>query len=620
MDAHLRAVQDLRGRRLTLELLLLRVGFSEYSELKAYKALLRSSIPAFTASCPSTSNIAAMAKVYLDKHSRLGKPLPYFQPYNVTELNLYSSITQTDYVVYRQTGRKRVRNDNRRPLQTVADTRLFSGNPAGSRTAHIVIGEGAARKLNARGTAGIKVSEMLPNVSAKEVLSFSTPAELLRHLRPGREGAYEHSFLAMRDDVAALDEFATAIDRPVRLLAVNCTSRFKRDEKARPRRVACRLIEQSASNCGAGPALAICLQARSTPDGRDFAAEGLINFPVEHCGPRKAGKSGGTVTEAVEHKKFRSGDGEEEIDDAEPLPPKPLKRKLACHKRLDPCCRVEDEGSCEACEQMAAAHKKAKRPPVDSNRFLYNPCKQTRGCLAEARSLGLCNLFPWLEEAIDKCNIMGCTSMDIETLNVLVGSGSSAGSVITMAEADEVAGGTVTLTRHVPFMIGSSSFKCRAVENLSGERMLWSLGKQTSVFRMFTAGCKDQVPDQDEVNKCVSDWLDYILRRRLIVSQRKRKLLRPAIDFLRALEKRSDAFMYGGRPPKKKKSRNPAFRFSVYGKLLGSLLRLVDTVHVITFNGSKFDLPNTLSSLVEAAQKRRMKDAINKKGKRRSAR
>lgn len=587
------------------EALLLRMAYEERDEVKAYNRLMESSIPKSSITCPGTTNIKKMARVYFGDHQSKGEKLPYFMPFNISELNIFANITRHDFVIYRQCGR---RTAKKRPLVVVADTRLFSSNPPGSKCGHVVIEpNGLSRKLCERGKKNMKVSQMMPNVSCKNAEVFDTPDDFIgKHGSPSDE-PFGFSFLDMKRSIDVLDKFSQLLNRSVRLMAVNCTSRFRRTEKNAPRTVRCVVYQQRTAVCGAGPPLTLCLQAVTSEDGESFGVQAVSNLPPELCGPRKAGNSEGKARRLFDIKTSDLACEKEEASVEKP------ERKMTAHTRIDPCCYKPKEDLCEACQQMSEQHKKGKMPPIETSRFMYNPLKSPGGSVAaEARSLGLFVLFPWLEDALFKMSLISCISMDIETLNVPVGEGSAAGVTTTLTDADEIPGGTVNLTRHVPFVVGSTMFRTSLSADATAESMLRHINSTATEFFYREVVTDGDVPGQEDVSRCVLEWLDEVGRVGQRIAKVKRDMIRPVLELLEGMRDRAEEHLT--ERGSTSEERFPSFGYSVYGRLLFRLNRLCDNVNVITYNGSKFDLVNLLSPLISAAKKLKLQVKINRKG------
>ena len=613
---------------MSLEEVLLTLGMKERRPITAYKHLLESSVPQAGSSSPGGAEIARMARVYWKAHVKNGEPLPYFQPYEITELNIYANVTGCDFVIYRQAGRLNLR---RKQLQIVADTRLFSGNHdrRGRRCSHVVLFNDGARKLSDYGLRRCDVKPMLPNSSTKAVEILRKPTRLLAalgvKLTPVEDRDLgEIGFLDLRSDVRLLDRFSRALGRPLRIMAAGCTSRFRKREGDRVHRIRTQMVEQRTSNAGrdrGDEPVIVCLQARTGDEG-EMLTDGAYcaQWDAETCGARKAGKASlvpavspkdvvraakleaETVKEAKKKKKKKKKTKKD----------RPRPSKLSSHIRLDPCCGPGPDDTCEACEQMKREHEEARRPPVMSSQFLYNPQKGVGSFLAEARSLGLCDLFPWLEDAVFKANLASCSAMDIETLNAPLSPGQLSGVSATLTGPDEISGGSTALTRHVPFAIGTTSFLWKATRKWDVSDLLWRLQGAATKYVQFQVEEADDVPGQSDVIDMVDRWLSYVEARRRVIAGQKRKVFAPAIGMLRDMTARSVEFeqancrVDGGR--------NPQFKYSLYGKLLVKLERVCEELNVVTYNGSKFDLINILSPLISSARRRKMRIGIGRKG------
>lgn len=616
---------------MSLEELLLTVGMVERRPLTAYRRLLESSVPQAGSCSPGGAEIAKMARVYWKAHLKMGEPLPYFQPLEITELNIFANISGCDFVIYRERGRA---DRKRRQIEVVADTRLFSNihDFPGRRCAHVVLDPlGRARKLTDFGLRRRKIKQMLPNRSFKNLVCARTPAKLLAHLKvlmtPVDERDFgELSFLDLRADVRLLDRFTKLLGRPLRLMAANCTSRFKRrGATCTSSVVRTRMTEQRAGKAGVAPTaepVVVCMQARTSENGDETLVDGLYSehWNATVCGARKAGKA--SLVPAVSPKKTLADAKEEAAQaatkekktkkNAKPKKErKPRPDRITSHARLDPCCGPDPDDTCSACVQMLAEHAEKKLPPVQSSPHLYAPQKSAGSFLGEARSLGLCDVFPWLENAVLRANLASCSAMDIETLNATLAPGQLSGATSTMCGPDDVTGGSTALTRHVPFVIGTTSFLWKAAQRWTVDGLLWRLQSSATKYVEFRVEERHEVPGQSDVADMVERWLNYVENRRRILAEQKRKVFAPALDALRQMAARSAQFELDNCA---KDGRNPQFKYSVYGKLLVKLGRLCEELNVITYNGSKFDLINILSPLVLAAKKMKLKIGIGRKG------
>ena len=619
-----RAVADIRGViRPSLEEVLLTTGMVEQRPVRAYRRLLDSSVPQAGSTSPGGAEIAKMARVYWKAHAEKGERLPYFQPFEITELNIYANVSGCDFVIYRRVGRADLRC---RKLQVVADTRLFSAGHEGTvarRCAHVALDNDGAWKLSESGLRRSAVIEMLPNVSTKDAIVIQRPIDLFAAVGaapPSPQDARrlaKMSFADLRSDVRVLDGFTRALGRPLRLLAVGCTSRFRRTEARAPRAVKTQMVEQRSSRAGAalGDTVTLCLQARTAGDGGELVdAIYSPEWSSKLCGARKAGKASAEVAVSP---KVSLRDAKADARAATPKKPKkerkPRPAKISSHVRLDPCCGPDPDDCCEACAQMMEEHAESRRPPVESSQFLYNPQKGGGSFLADARSLGVCDVFPWLEETIFRANLASCSAMDIETLNAPLAPGALSGVTSSLVGPDEVSGGTTALTRHVPFVIGTTSFMWRATRRWSVDELLWRLQGEATKYVEFRVEERDDVPGQSDVARMVESWLGYVETRRRVIAEQKRKVMAPLLDMLRAMEAASKKFEEEN---PLNTGRNPKFRYSVFGRLLVKAERWCEELKVITYNGSKFDLINILSPLIAAARRTKMKVDIGRKGER----
>jgi hypothetical protein len=579
---------------------------------------------------PGSAEIAKMARKYWDAHVN-GEKLPYCQPFEITELNVYARTSCCDFVIYREVGRKTAAATKQK-YQVVADTRLFSGvqdAPAVKRRcAHVLLtAGGTAARITEAALRRRRITQMLPNVSCKEAVAYASPFDLLRGFGAVKKlGAIQArdlaqmTFLDLRSDVRKLDRFSIALGAPVRMLAVNCTSRYRRsDENRAPRSVRSHMTEQRLSKAGGdngSKAVILCLQARTVADG-SMRVDAVTNceWDSKKCGARKAGKE--KLVAAMSAKSvLKEARKRAAVAVAVPKPKKQKKivvapEKMAPHVRMDPCCGKDPFDSCEACAQMKTEHKDARLPPVGSSAHLYHPQKGIGSLLAEARSLGFCVIFPWLEDAIFRCNLVSCSAMDIETLNAPLAPGTLSGASTTLAGPDELSGGTTALTRHVPFVIGTTSFMWKATRTWTVSEMLWRLQGEATKYVEFRVEERDDVPGQNDVTDMVGRWMKYVEDRRRIIAAQKRKLMQPLFSMLRDMERRSNGYE---ERRSDKDERNPKFRYSVFGQLLVKLGRFCEEINVITYNGSRFDLINILAPLFYNAKAMDLDVAIGRKG------
>lgn len=628
---------------MSLEEVILTTVYREKKPIRAYRRLLESNVPKASHTSPGSAEIASSADRYWKAHLK-GERLPYFSPFDVSELNIVANITGTDFVIYRQTGR---RDSKVRPLVVVADTRLFSLNREAEKTevVHVVISNEGARKLSTYGLRRVRVVQMLPNVSTPGAAVFETPIDLARRLKTDLTEAEETAlkditFLDLRSSMSLLDKFSKTIGRRIRLFAVNCTSRFKRTEAETSniamRRIRTQMVEQRSTVICEGQTVELCLQARTAEDG--WKAEAVWNLESEACGPGKAGKD--KMIPAVEGAKLVSEARAEALKNEEKNEKKKKSKKEKKRKdreapmnragpqiRRDPCCSLDPQFSCEACKQMTEEFEEMKKPPILSSLFMYNPQKNTGGSfVAEARSLGLCAIFPWLEDAVFRSDLMSCSAMDLETLNVPVGVGSTSGIKSSLTAPGEVGGGTTVVTRHVPFVIGTTSFKTRHVAKRSANDLLWRLQREAGKYVEFrvpvgTTG----VPGQTDVATMVHAWLEYVERRRRIITQVRRKMFARVRVMLKGMARRSRKHLKkleeeelkeaadNGEPPPAEK-RAPSFAFTVYGRLLTKLKRMCESINIVTYNGAKFDIINILAHILSWAKIHKQPIAISRKG------
>lgn len=602
--------------------MLLTSGYKEKRPLDSYKKLLKSSLPQSSGVSPGSSEISKYSRRYWLNHVQTGARLPYFEAFDINEVNIFANLCECDFVFYRHFGKKN-QQESKNQLVVVADTRLFSTNHTkpGLRCVHVLLSNDGAKKIPKRVIVQARIKQMLPNASAKDVVAFDSPLECLK--RAGAscdeqtlEKLEQATFLDLRSDIRLLNLFSRALSRPVRLIAANCTSRFRRVENRPPRAVKTNTIEQRMSISGGDSTepIVLCLQARTNKDG-GLAVDALLNVDPSVCGPRQVGRTPGAtavsgkqvLAEAMnyfgEKKQKEKKQKEKEKGDC-----------FTSHARRDPCCKKGSSDLCEACVQLQEEFAESKKPPIESSRKMYNPKKTAGSFLAEARSLGLCELFPWLEEAVIKMNLMSCSAIDIETLNVPVApTTAESGGQAVLAGADEISGGRSVLTKHVPFVIGTTSFKVKAVKKWQASELVWRLQGEAGRYVEFRVDERSAVPSQSDVSKCVRDWLTYIERRRIIVSQQKRKILEPVITMLRDMAARSDEFQ-AEEDNDEEEENKPNFGFSVFGKLLRRLEQYCEEIWIVSYNGSKFDLIHLLSPLLIAAKKKGMQVKINRKG------
>lgn len=603
---------------MSAEEVVLTAGFREKRALPAYKKLLNSSVPQSSGITPGSAEISKYSRRYWNQHTDAGAPLPYFEAYDIGELNILANVCECDFVFYRQCGRNNQKDINR-PLQIVADTRLFSTNHSKprARCVHIVISNEGARRLGSHAVTAAKMKPMLPNVSAKQAVVFKSPLEFLVALGKKPESTLVErleaaSFLDLRSDFRLLNAFSKALGRQVRLLAANCTSRYKKLEGKTPRTIKTNMVEQRTSaaagiDAGAEEPITLCLQARTGSDGTT-AVDAVWKLETSSCGPRKAGKKTATAVVSGKETLRNIKDGLEVIS-AEPE----KQKKLTSHIRRDPCCKRGSADLCESCVQMEAEFRELRKPAIDSSQFLYNPKKNAGASfISQARSLGLAELFPWLEESVLKMSLMSCSALDIETLNVPISpAGSGAGAEVALTSAAEIGGGITVLTKHVPFVIGTTSFKVKAVEKWSLPELIWRMQRESGRYVEFRVDERCGVPSQTDVARLVRRWLKYVERRRKIVTRVKRKTLEPVIRMLQDMGERSAEFA-DSLPTT---DRRPAFAYSVYGRLLRRAEQFADEYFVSGYNSAKFDIIHLLAPLLAAARRMKLPVKINRKGK-----
>lgn len=636
-DKNLRFWRDCKS----LEEVILTSVFDEKKPIKAYKKLLESNVPKASHTSPGSAEIAKVSASYWHAHLNEGHRLPYFSPFDISELNVFANITNCDIVIYRQTGRRDMKI---RPLAVVADTRLFSmnhDNPS-PKCVHVVISNEGAKKLNALGLSRARIVQMMPNASSRESVVLEKPIDLAKRIKgvlseSELEELGELTFLKLRQSTLVLENFSKIIGKPIRLFAINCTSRFKKKEmEMKPsdvKRVKCQIVEQRSTvgvSGSDGQTVDICLQARTDGSENTFVVDAVLNLESKTCGPRNAGKDrqipavegASLVREAQKESKNKKIKKEKPQIDRDSM-----MRKMSPQIRRDPCCSMDPEHLCDACTQMEDEFREMKKPPIMSSLFTYNPQKSAGGSfIAEAKSLGLCEIFPWLEDSVFKSDLMSCSAMDLETLNVPVGVGSTSGIKSTLTTPGDVGGGSTVVTRHVPFVIGTTSFMTKHVLKRSADQLVWRLQKEAGKYVEFRVEEKIDVPGQSDVAAMVSEWLKYIEKRRRILTQVRRKMFQPVISMLKQMARKSNnhlkkmeeedarAAAEEGDQPAPKSKRTPSFAFSIYGKLLKKLQRMCETINIVTYNGAKFDIINILAHIISAANKAEMKVFISRKG------
>lgn len=565
----------------SFEHLLLRLGTGGSSESQAYKRWLVSNVPHMSGSVPGGAEIAKAADVYLAAHRKTGADLPFFSPFDPKELHMYSIVTERNYVVYKFATEVRTTK-----LHVVADTRMFSTVKFDGPCFHVVLrSDGTAFEIS---TAELRSKEIVPMICDKMRGSvfWKSPLDLATGL--GAESSSSPlegvGFLEVKLSARRLDALASALGRPVRLMGADCTSRFKkRDPKRIPKTWKVHAAELAESmGPERGEPLDLYLVA-----GEDGIV-GVTNVPIESLGLKTAcGKKPvfSSPQQAVEnHIRSRkragpSGEAEKESEDESVG----KRLRLTAHTRVDDCCNLEVGGEqCPACVQASADFDAMRKPPIDSSRYMYNPNKSCTSVLAELKGLGLCQIFPDLEDRLAKANLASIVALDIETLNVSVSDGCKSGSRCSSLSGDRQRGGAKTLSRHVLFMMGSAAFKIKALDRWSRKGILWRTTQEALRYREFRVAATEGVPTQTDVHDCVSEWLDYLSLRRRCVEVYKRRLLEPVVALLRKMNATSDE-----RTERDPKGRAPAFSSTIFGRLLSRLESLCVEVNVITYNGNR---------------------------------
>lgn len=558
----------------SFEMTLLTKGMSEKCELAAYKKLLRSSIPQLSGIVPGSSEIASAARTYLSEHKNFKKALPFFTPLRISELNRFAILAGRNVAVYKYANRIR-----KKKIHLVADTRLFALNPI-EECLHVILhDDGFAEIANLKKHT---VLYMLP----PEYEIFISPLELVEkcinaevNITFLREELSGLTFLDLKRDFNLLNKVSILLERPISLIAVNKTSWFKLGTARKRSPPKLTVSEQRLSaELGGGKLMNVFLEVR------DGAVVACVNVDERHMEKQKTQVDNRPAFAKEAVKRKRKATSEAPADPSKPDESK--KKRFTPHVRLDERCLLDGSDKCEACVQFAEEYTASKRPALDSCLGTFNPAKNNTSTLEEARSLGLCQIFDYLEDAINVCNLASCTSFDIETLNVMVEDGTVAGSSSVEFSKDNVRGGSKNVTTHVLFMIGSSSFDLNALKQLTRKEILWKIMQEASEYREFRVSTTQGVPSQTEVRECISSWFEFVESRRQAVRDFKWALLKPVIEELRKMEacsnKESEAL-----PRKKPDHGPPKFSTTLFGRILSKLESLVESVNIISYNGNR---------------------------------
>jgi hypothetical protein len=564
----------------SFEHLLLRLGTGESSEIAAYRKWLESCVPHMAGTVPGGREIAKMAGTYLARHQKKGEDLPFFSPYSIKDLNMFATVMDRNFVVYRHATK--VDTDK---LQVVADTRLFSTCKFGGPCHHILLRkDGTAYELKDVGKRPIR-----PMAGSKmgDARTFASPMELALSISPKMRSAdkravAEGDFLDLRSSSKMLNGLARAVGRPVRLLAVDCTSRFKKREANEcPRMWKVHASEQRESmGPEKGPAVDVYLVPWLN------TVVGVTDIDSKYFGfASAAGKKPflNTLQDEVRAKVGKRKAPEENDDDDEEDDDVGKRLRLTPHTRVDDCCSLQvGEEPCDACRQVEDDFVSAKKPPIDSSRGMYNPAKNCTSLLAEAKGLGLCDIFPDLEENLGKANLASVTALDIETLSVELTEGNKSGSRFSDHSAGQQRGGTSTISKHVLFMLGAASFRLKAIDRFSRNGLLWRVNQEGLRYKEFSVTTRKGVPSQSDVHECVAAWLDYMIERRRCTERYKRRLLGPVMEALKLMSAVSDEVTQTD-----SKNRAPSFSQTIFGRVLARMESLCSEINVVTYNGTK---------------------------------
>lgn len=569
----------------TFEYLLLKLGTGGNTEVQAYKRWLVSNIPHMAGSVPGGSEIAKAAGTYLEAHRKTGADLPFFSPFDIKELNMYSIVTEKNFVVYKFATEVRTGK-----LNVVADTRMFSTTKFDGPCHHILLrNDGTAFELPLHELGRKKIVPMIP---CKEGTAFKTPLDLVLHVKgkvsPSDWALGKYGFLDIKQKARALDLLAASLEKPVRLMGVDCTSRFKKKDLAKsiPRTWKIHASELAESM---GPERGDQMDVYLVADEKQLM--GVVNVPASFLGHQSVRGSKpifSTPQQNVENhvrnrKRREEEEKEKEQEQEEDRSDYGKRVRLTAHTRVDDCCNLEvGARQCEACDQATADFKAMKKPPIDSSHYMYNPNKSCTSVLAELKGLGMTVIFPELEENLAKANLASIVALDIETLNVSVSDGSKSGSRCSSHSSGKQRGGVKTLSRHVLFMMGSAAFKIKSLDRWSRKGILWRSTQEALRYREFRVATVDGVPTQTDVHGCVSEWIDYMIHRRTCVERYKRKLLGPVIETLQKMKENSNL-----KTEKDPKGRAPPFTSTIFGRLLARLESLCVEVNVISYNGNR---------------------------------
>lgn len=591
-------------QQLSFESVLLAASSDGASDLEAYRNLLQSNLPRLSDVTPGSLEISNAADRYMLAHKLAGEKLPFFSPYDVRELNHFSILTGVNFVVYRNVTPLGKR------LLAVASTKLFAGRPLGQCRKVLLRDDGSSLVLE-----DVQCMTALPMLNHKHVpqlITYKSPKDLLGCFGLPSDGWDGVSFIELRNRSKLLNEFSAALDRPVVLMAVNRSTRFGKTRRNKPftyPKPRYEVVEQRATaSSDTGDTLTLFLD--SDEEGF-FACTGLPNVLIA----KDRAKS--TKPDFAKAPKRKREDPSVPSEGSDGQAPTKKSREddehtvwLSHVSRVDDCCSLDLRlKECDACLQMTEEFKALRMPPIESRGWLHNPSKNCSSVLAEARAIGLCSIFPDLEDALRKADLLSCMALDIETLNVPVGEGSTAGSTSMPFGRDDIRGGTSQVTKHVVFVIGCSSFKIGAVLRFTRKGILWRICQESGVYREFRVPTVEGVPDQPDVKKCVSSWLNYALMRRRLVRRYKRRLLAGPLKMLASIRRKGLSHT-----EKDKKGKKPNFDYTIFGRFEKMLLKLCDSLNVITYNGNKFDILHLLPWLLMEAEERKLRKVINRKG------
>ena len=564
------------------------MGTDEDNEIRAYKKWLTSNIPHMAGSVPGGAEIAKAADTYFEAHKSTGACLPFFNPFSIKELNLYSIVTERNFVVYKLATKIRTLK-----LNVVADTRMFSTARFDGPCFHVLLmSDGTGKRLTEKELRTSDITPMICEKKMKGAIKWRSPLELAKKIRPSlssdnRKRMAKLGFLEIKYSGRKLDEFASVLERPVRLMGVDCTSQFRKQD---PKNISPMWrIHATELAESMGP-------EKGEPIDVYLVAQGDVMFGVTEVSSSFIGiHSGGKIVvcasqkevedrvrsrkRKLEDEKKRMEETEGEDDDQN----NGKRLRLTAHKRVDDCCNLEVGGEeCEACKEATIGFEGMKKPPIESSHYMYNPNKFCSSLLSELKGLGLCIIFPDLEENLAKANLASIVALDIETLNVSVSDGCKSGTRCSSLRSGGQRGGVKTLSRHVLFMMGTAAFKIKSLDRWSRKGLLWRVTQEALRYNEFRVSTASGVPTQTEVHDCVSEWLDYMILRRKCVERYKRKLLEPIMMMLRKMREVSN-----GNTQKDQKGRAPPFACTIFGRVLGRLENLCEAVNVITYNGTR---------------------------------